>query len=149
MIKIYFYAKIVLLTLLTTGGGWISPPLRIIVMTSWNNDDESLIITYFSYFGLRNISQLVLSVFVKWLNFYSRLKSWSRIFYLVNFCWPAIFLVWLQIFKLLSFCCFSSKGYDFWYLGLTWEKVQEYLVKFYFLVKECNPHVRFLPSNTP
>ena len=47
------------------GGGWFSPPIRIIEMTSWNNDAESLIITYFSYFGLTNISQLVLSVFVQ------------------------------------------------------------------------------------
>ena len=47
------------------GGGLIQPPLRIIVMTSWNNDDESLIFTYFSYFGLRKILQLVLSFFVK------------------------------------------------------------------------------------
>ena len=73
-----------------------------------------------------------------------------------KFCRPTIFWVWNKIFKLLSFF-FSSKSCDSWYQSLTWQDVQGYLVKNYFLVKQCNPEggaesappVWFLPSNMP
>ena len=42
------FLLISLLTLLAMGGGLNQPPMRNIEMTSWNNDAESLIITYFS-----------------------------------------------------------------------------------------------------
>ena len=66
-----------------------------------------------------------------------------------KFCRPTLFLVWLHLFKLLSFSCFSSKGYGFWYIGLNWHTFQEYLVKFNFLVKQCNPDGGLLNQPPP
>ena len=133
------------------------PPPRHFVLASWNSDDESLIFTYFSYFGIRNLLQLVSSDLIKYKFFYSFLNFLSRIFYLVNFCQLAVFLVWLQIFKLLYIFWFSRKSHDFWYLGPYLHKFQEYVIKFIFFVKALNPNggadsappMGFLSSNTP
>ena len=77
-------------------------------------------------------------VFQNFLNFYGFWKSWRWLFYLVNFaflCVAILFWVLLQLFKLLSFLCFLSYGCDCWYQSLHWQDLQGYVVKFLPLLK--------------
>ena len=110
--------------------------INIIEITSWNNDAESLIINYFSYFGLTKHIPTGFKCFCPIVKILQLLKVVAPTILLSKFCLFTVFWVRLWLNLNLSNCWvfwFSSYGCDFWYQNLHWQDIQGSLVKFYFL----------------